>query len=55
MHVWLDAVTAVSDLTKLNWVEVFGMSVIEFFSFIQYHNFRVRREERQIKKLNKKR
>jgi len=44
----------VSDLTKYDWEKVFRMSAMEFFAFLQYSNYRVRREEARIKKLRRK-
>ena len=52
--VWLGAVDAVSDLTKYNWREVFQMSAMEFFVFLKYHNYKMRKQELQIKKMYKK-
>lgn len=51
--VWLDAVYAVSDLTKYDWQKVFEMSAMEFFVFLSYSNYRVRRQEAEIRKIQK--
>ena len=54
LHVWLDAVAAVSDMTKFNWNEVYRMPVIEFFAYIAYVNYRRRKEEQELAKINRK-
>lgn len=51
---WLNAISAVSDLTKYNWRQVFEMSALEFFTFLSYYNYRVKKQEAEIKKLQKR-
>ena len=48
MNVWLGFVEAVSDLTKLNWPETFAMSIMEFFAFLTYVNYKVTIEKRKL-------
>ena len=45
---------AVSDLTKYDWEKVFRMSALEFFVFLKLHNYLVAKEEREMKKIMKK-
>lgn len=52
---WLDAVQAVSDLTKYNWKQVFEMSALEFFAFLSYYNYKMRKQEQEIKRMRRKR
>ena len=51
--VWLSAVKAVSDLTKYNWKQVFEMSALEFFVFLEFNNYLIRKQEAEIRKLQK--
>ena len=53
--VWLSCVEAVSDLTKYDWEKVFRMSAMEFFVFLAYHNYKVKKQEQEIKKIRKHR
>ena len=43
-----------SDLTKYDWEKVFRMSALEFFVFLKFHNYLVAKEEREMKKIMKK-
>lgn len=43
-----------SDLTKYDWEKVFRMSAMEFFTFLQYHNYKVRKQDQEIKKITKR-
>ena len=54
MHIWLSAVEAVSDLTKFDWEKTFRMSAMEFFAFLQYSNYKVRKQEEAIRKIRLK-
>ena len=54
MTVWLSFVDAVSDLTKLNWPEVFNMSVMEFFAFLSYQIYKNEKEKRQFEEWKRK-
>lgn len=37
-----------SGLTRLNWNEVFSLPAIEFLTYIQFNNYKVRREEQRL-------
>ena len=50
----MDAIKAVSDLTRYDFEKVYNMAAVEFFAYIQYINFDRKREERRIKSLMKK-
>lgn len=54
LHIWLSAVEAVSDLTKYDWEKTFKMSAMEFFAFLQYYNYKTRKQEAAIRKLRMK-
>lgn len=45
---------AVSDTTKLNFNEVFRLPILEFLTYIDYVNYKRRKEEEQIRKMNAK-
>lgn len=47
-------VEAVSDLTKLTWPKVFQMSAVEFFAFLSYVNYKRRKEEQELQRINAK-
>lgn len=42
-------------MTKFNWREVFQMSAMEFFVFLNFVNYTRRKEEEEIKKLQRRR
>lgn len=46
--------SAVSDMVHYPWDKVFGMSILEFLTFLKYVNFTRKREEARIKKMMKK-
>ena len=52
LYVWLDCVKAVSELTRFDFERVYRMPVVEFFCYVAFYNFRQRREEEQLRKLN---
>lgn len=43
-----------SDLTKYDWEKVFRMSALEFFVFLKYVNYKRAKEEREMRKLMKR-
>ena len=45
---------AVRDLTGFNFDECYRLPAMEFFCYLEYSNYRVRREQKQIDKLNKR-
>ena len=54
MRVWLSLVEAVSDLTKLNWPEIYSMCAMEFFAYVTYVNYKRRKELDEIRKFKAK-
>ena len=54
LHIWLGLVEAVSDLTKYDFQKTFAMSVMEFFAFISYINYKRTKERLEIEKFRKK-
>ena len=51
---WLRMIERVSDLTKINWSDIYGMSVLEFFNYLAYAVSEDKRKEEQIKAWQKK-
>jgi hypothetical protein len=46
-------VKAVSDLTRYDWEKTFKMSAMEFFVFLEFNNYLIRKQEAEIRKLQK--
>ena len=46
---------AVHDLTGFNFEECYRLPIIEFFCYLQYSNYRVMQERKEIDKINKRR
>lgn len=51
---WLRMIERVSDLTKINWSDIYPMSVLEFFNYLAYAVSEDKRKEEQIKAWQKK-
>ena len=51
---WLRMIERVSDLTKINWSQIYPMSVLEFFNYLAYAVSEDKRKEEQIKAWQKK-
>ena len=51
---WLRMIERVSDLTKINWSDIYPMSVLEFFNYLAYAVSEDKRKEGQIKAWQKK-
>ena len=51
---WLRMIERVSDLTKINWSDIYPMSVLEFFNYLAYAISEDKRKEEQIKAWQKK-
>lgn len=45
---------AVAEMTKYNFGELYNMPALEFFAYIAYINYKRKKEEAQLKKINKK-
>ena len=48
MTTWLSFVEAVSDLTKYDWEKTFAMSIMEFFAFLSYVNYKRTIEQKKL-------
>ena len=42
---WLECIDAVSEITRLNWSQVFDITALEFFAYIAYYNYKMRKKE----------
>lgn len=51
---WLRMIERVSNLTKINWSDIYPMSVLEFFNYLAYAVSEDKRKEEQIKAWQKK-
>ena len=51
---WLRMIERVSDLTKINWSDIYPMSVLEFFNYLAHAVSQDKRKEEQIKAWQKK-
>ena len=51
---WLRMIERVSDLTKINWSDIYPMSILEFFNYLAYAISEDKRKEEQIKAWQKK-
>lgn len=51
---WLRMIERVSDLTKINWSNIYPMSILEFFNYLAYAVSEDKRKEEQIKAWQKK-
>ena len=51
---WLRMIERVSDLTKINWSDIYPMCVLEFFNYLAYAVSEDKRKEEQIKAWQKK-
>ena len=51
---WLRMIERVSDLTKINWSDIYPMSILEFFNYLAYAVSEDKRKEEQIKAWQKK-
>ena len=51
---WLRMIERVSDLTKINWSNIYPMCVLEFFNYLAYAVSEDKRKEEQIKAWQKK-
>ena len=45
---------AVSDLTRFNFDECYRLPFLEFRVYLEYSNYRVKQEQREIDKLSKR-
>lgn len=45
---------AVADLTRFDFERVFNMPVMEFFAYVAYVNFDIRRQENKMRQINRK-
>ena len=51
---WLRMIERVSDLTKINWSDIYPMAILEFFNYLAYAISEDKRKEEQIKAWQKK-
>ena len=51
---WLRMIERVSDLTKINWSDIYPMSVLEFFNYLANAVSENKRKDEQIKAWQKK-
>jgi hypothetical protein len=51
---WLECVNAVSEITKLNWTQVFDITILEFFAYLAFYNYRKRKEQQEIEAFRRK-
>ena len=51
---WLRMIERVSDLTKINWSNIYPMAILEFFNYLAYAISEDKRKEEQIKAWQKK-
>ena len=51
---WLRMIERVSDLTKINWSDIYEMCILEFFNYLAYAVSEDKRKEEQIKAWQKK-
>ena len=51
---WLRMIERVSDLTKINWSDIYPKSVLEFFNYLAYAVSEDKRKKEQIKAWQKK-
>ena len=51
---WLRMIERVSDLTKINWSNIYPMCILEFFNYLAYAISEDKRKEEQIKAWQKK-
>lgn len=54
LYIWLDCLKAVAELTNYNFSEIYEMPALEFFTYVRYVNFDRKRQEREIKKAQKR-
>lgn len=43
---WLECINAVSEITRLNWSQVFEITALEFFAYLAFYNYMKRKEQR---------
>ena len=54
LHVWISCVEAVSQLTRFDFERVFRMPIMEFFAYLAFVNYKRRKEEQELAKINRK-
>ena len=45
---WFEAVDAVSELTRLNWNQVYELPAIDFLIYIKFYNWKQKKREQQL-------
>ena len=48
LRVWLSLVEAVAQMTNYNFREVYGLPIMEFFTYVAYIRYKRKMEEKQI-------
>ena len=54
MRIWLACAEAVAELTRFNFERVFRMPVMEFLAYLAFVNYKRRKEEQELAKINRK-
>lgn len=52
MLVWLACAEAVAELTRFDFNQVFSMPAMEFFTYLSYINYKRRKQDAELKKIN---
>ena len=50
----MEAINAVSEITRLNWSQVFDITALEFFAYLSFYNYTKRKEQQQIDAFRRK-
>ena len=51
---WMEAINAVSEITRLNWSQVFDITALEFFAYLSFYNYTKRKEQQEIEAFGRK-
>ena len=50
----LECVDAVHQLTGLNWEEIYRIAAVDFLAYVNFWNYKVRKEQKQIDEFKRK-
>lgn len=54
MRLWLECIDAVSSVTRLNWSQIWELPAMEFLTYLQYYNYKMKKEARKAEEFRKK-
>lgn len=54
MRIWVACLEAVAEMTNYNFGQLYGMPAMEFLTYLAFVNYKRKKEEQELKKINRK-